>query len=239
MRKTNTGTVGGRATSRRRRVAGRAGGSDPQDTGSAAARSSDETQPAENTGDSGSAGRESPGKPRNSARIRRAAATAVRPVSTLRRPRMLVPVVLVAGLLAMTGYLGMQLHQQQLEEQARTSALESARRYAEDLSTYDHENLEQNFAAVKDNAHGQFAEQYEQVGSSLSQLIQQNRASSEGTVLSAGNVRTEQDRAVVALFVDQKITNKNNPEPRIDRNRMRMTLVLGDGGWLIDGVKLL
>ncbi len=64
-------------------------------------------------------------------------------------------------------------------------------------------------------------------------------ATSQGTVLTAATVEADQNRAVIALFVDQEITNRNDPEPRIDRNRMRMTLIHENGRWLIGGIELL
>jgi Mce-associated membrane protein len=155
------------------------------------------------------------------------------------RPKPLLVLALVVVLLGVVGYLGTQLRQQQAAAEARTTALDAARTYATDLSTYDFNNLDRNFAAVTANSHGQFAEQYKQISGSLTELIKQNQAVSQGSVLSAGIVEADQNRAVVALFVDQQITNVNNPQPRIDRNRMQMTLVNVDDRWLIDDIKLL
>lgn len=157
----------------------------------------------------------------------------------LRNPRVVVAAVIAALLLGTVVYTGLQLREHVAAESAKTSAQEAAKRYATDLSTYDHTRLDANFDAVKANAHGQFAQQYEQVSASLTELIRQNQANSRGTVLTAATVEADQDRAVIALFVDQKITNKNNPEPRIDRNRMRMTLIHEDDRWLIEGIELL
>ncbi|WP_406689977.1 hypothetical protein REH65_29175 [Saccharopolyspora sp. ID03-671] len=157
----------------------------------------------------------------------------------LRKPRVLVAAVIAAVLLGALGYTGLQLRSHVAAESARAAAQEAARRYAADLSTYDYRRLDSNFAAVTANAHGQFAQQYEQVSSSLTELIRQNQAISEGKVLTTATVSADENHAVVALFVDQEITNKNTPEPRVDRNRMQMTLIHDDGRWLIDNIQLL
>ena len=162
-----------------------------------------------------------------------------RSATALRRPRVLVIAVVAALLLAALAVTGLQLREHASAESAAASAKEAARRYATDLSTYDYQRLDQNFAAVTANAHGQFAQQYEQVSASLTELIRQNQAISRGTVLTAATVEADQNRAVIALFVDQEITNKNTPEPRIDRNRMQMTLVHEDDRWQIEGIALL
>ncbi|GAB3695629.1 hypothetical protein [Saccharopolyspora tripterygii] len=162
-----------------------------------------------------------------------------RSAKALRRPRFLVIAVVVALLLGALAFTGLQLRRHAADESAAASAKEAAQRYAVDLSTYDYQRLDDNFAAVTANAHGQFAQQYKQVSASLTELIRQNQAISRGTVLTAATVEADQDRAVIALFVDQEITNKNNPEPRIDRNRMQMTLVHEDDRWQVEGIQLL
>ncbi|MEV5536396.1 hypothetical protein AB0L13_06010 [Saccharopolyspora shandongensis] len=167
------------------------------------------------------------------------ATAAERETKPQRRRRPLPVLALVVVVLGAIGYLGWQLRQEHSAAQARTGALEAARTYATDLSTYDFNELDRNFAAVTANSHGQFAEQYKQISAGLTELIKQNRAVSHGSVLSAGIVESDQQRAVVALFVDQQITNVNTPQPRIDRNRMQMTLVQVDDRWLIDDIKLL
>ncbi|GAA4616362.1 hypothetical protein [Saccharopolyspora hordei] len=132
-----------------------------------------------------------------------------------------------------------QLQQARAVDEARRTALDAARTYAADLATYDFTDLDRNFATVTANAHGRFAEQYREISTSLTELIKQNRAVSRGTVLAAGVAEADQQRAVVTLFVDQEITNVNNPEPRIDRNRMQMTLLRVEDRWRIEDIQLL
>ncbi|KAA5834200.1 hypothetical protein F1721_10825 [Saccharopolyspora hirsuta] len=155
------------------------------------------------------------------------------------RPKALFGAVVLVAILAVLGTFGLQLQRARAVEDARRTALEAARTYAADLSTYDFNNLDRNFSAVTANSHGEFAVQYKEISSSLTELIRQNRAVSKGSVLSAGLVEGDQDRAVVALFVDQEITNVNNPVPRIDRNRMQMTLLRVEERWVIEDIKLL
>jgi Mce-associated membrane protein len=54
----------------------------------------------------------------------------------------------------------------------------------------------------------------------------------------AGVVSATGDRAVVLLAVDQTITNTNSPQPRVERNRMQLTLLKQDGKWRLDDVQL-
>ena len=47
------------------------------------------------------------------------------------------------------------------------------------------------------------------------------------------------DKVEVLLFVDQSITNANNPSPRIDRNRIDMTMEKVGDRWLASRVEIL
>lgn len=155
------------------------------------------------------------------------------------RPRALILILLFVALVGAAGYFGWQARQASQLDAARAAAVASAREYAVDLSSYDYTKLESNFQKVSANSTGDFAKQYEQVSSNLTELIKQHKAVSKGTVIDAGLVRADEAGAVVLMFVDQTITNTSNPQPRIDRNRLRMSLVHQDGRWLVDDVKLM
>lgn len=155
------------------------------------------------------------------------------------RPRVLLAALLVAAVLGGAGYLGWEYFSLRARETAREQAMEAAGRFAADLSSYDFNKLRENFSGVTRNATPRFARQYQQVGDKLTELIKEHQAVSKGEVVASGVQSIEPERAVVVLFVDQTISNTNSPQPRIDRNRMRMTLVRQDDRWLVDDVALL
>ncbi|MBB3664853.1 Mce-associated membrane protein [Prauserella sediminis] len=155
------------------------------------------------------------------------------------RPRRILAAVLVLAVLGGLGVAASAFFAQRAEQQARTEALAAAERYAVDLSSYDHEDLDGNFRTVQSNATGQFGQQYRQVSENLTTLLKQHKATSEGNVVRAGIAEAGADRAVVLLFVDQTISNTNTDQPRVDRNRMEMTLVRHEDRWLVDKVTLL
>lgn len=156
-----------------------------------------------------------------------------------RRPGVLVPALLIVLLLVSTTYLGVQLHSANALTDARSSASDAGKQYALDLTTYDFRDLNGNFNAVTQNSTEKFGKQYKQVSDSLSSLIQQYQATSKGTLVKQGVVEADEDRVVLAMFVDQAITNTNSPQPRVDRNRMQMTLVRTGDRWLLDDLQLL
>ncbi|SDH11678.1 Mce-associated membrane protein [Rhodococcus triatomae] len=172
------------------------------------------------TDENGAAETPSPGRP--SGRIRLLAFAAV--------------VALVAGLAGAVGYL---LWDRSSLDDARGSALDAGRRYATDLATYSWDSLDRNLSVVRENSAGDFAEQYEEVATSLSEMIRQYQGTSSGEIVEAGLVSGDRDRAEVIVFLDQTVTNTNSPEPRIDRNRMQLSLIREGDQWKLTDVQLL
>jgi Mce-associated membrane protein len=140
---------------------------------------------------------------------------------------------------AVTAWLWISDLQDQLDTlHAQTFAVEEARLaaipLAEDLATYDYRDLEGNFSRVKAAATPHFAGQLRQLTEELGPRLQQGRAMATGKVLSAGVVRATPSVVVVALFVDQTVTNTLAPTPRTEHSRMELTLVRQGGAWRLD-----
>ena len=161
----------------------------------------------------------------------------------LKRPAVLVSSALVLLLAVSTAYLGFRVAEQNGAESDRAEQVAAGEQHALALTSYDFKNLQGNFGAVTENSTDRFGEQYKQVSDSLTKLIEQYQATSRGNVVEAGVISSDDQKAVLSLFVDQSVTNTNSPQPRVDRNRMKMTLVHsvdrhGDDRWLLDDVQL-
>jgi len=146
--------------------------------------------------------------------------------------------VLVAGLVAVVAVLGWQVKQHSDIEAAGRAAKEAAENYAIALTSIDSQNLDEDFAAVLDGATGEFKDMYGQSSAQLKQLLIDNNATGEGTVIDSAIKSASEDRAEILLFVDQTVTNSAAPEPRIDRSRVLMTMEKVDGRWLAAQVDL-
>lgn len=155
--------------------------------------------------------------------------------------RRLVPVLVAALVLALAaaGWLGWQVRQDNARDEARGQAIAAAQVYAVNLTTYNHETLEQDFARVIDNATGSFRSEYTAASQELRELIVKYKATATGRVISTGVVRSDTGGAELLLFVDQTVKNTNSDDPRIDRSRMQMGLQKEDGRWLISSLELL
>ena len=122
------------------------------------------------------------------------------------------------------------LHARQ-DSDGRASALDAGQRYASDIATYSYQNLDNNLSLVRDHSTGAFADQYQQVATNLKDLITQYQSESKATVLQAGLVSGDRFNATVIVFLDQTVTNTNAQQPRVDRNRMQLSLTNMDHDW--------
>jgi Mce-associated membrane protein len=149
-----------------------------------------------------------------------------------------VAAVLVLAVAAAVTF-GVLLQQRAAADRAGAQALATAKAYAVTVTSYDYQNLDRNFADVLDGATGEFKDQYSGASQTLRQLIATAKATAKGTVLGAGIQSESAEQVEVVVFVDQSISNAATPQPRIDRNRVIMTLTPHDGRWLVGKLELM
>ncbi|MGW7383141.1 hypothetical protein [Streptomyces sp. NPDC054794] len=156
-------------------------------------------------------------------------------------------VVLVAALVAAT-VLGWQYRQGRHAEQARDEAVASARKAAPVVLSYDYRHLDRDFARASVLLTGHFRDQY---GKTTKAVVAPTATKYHGVVKATvatpadggapavSVVSATPDRAVVLLFVNQVTESTQVPKPRLDLNRVRMTLTRTSTGWKVSGVDAL
>ena len=147
--------------------------------------------------------------------------------------------LLFALLVSALGYLGWRQYEQHQVSIATAAALQAAKDYAVVLTTLDAKNIDDNYRKSLDGATGEFKDAYSQGATQLRQVLIDNKASGTGIVVAAAVKSATPDKVEVLLFVDQSITNANNPSPRIDRNRIDMTMEKVGDRWLASRVEIL
>jgi Mce-associated membrane protein len=146
--------------------------------------------------------------------------------------------IVFVAVVALSGFLAWQLKQEDDTAAAGRAALATAQRYAVALTSIDTNNIDQNFTQVLDGATGEFKDMYSQSASQLRQVLIDNKAMSKGIVVDSAIKSATKTKVDVLLFVDQSVTNTVNPEPRIDRSRVAITMELVDNRWLASKVDL-
>jgi len=156
----------------------------------------------------------------------------------LRRIAAAATALVFVAALAATAYLGWQLKQRNDTAAAGRAALAVAQSYAVTLTSVDTNNIDQNFNQVLNGATGEFKDMYSQSAAQLRQVLIDNKAMSKGTVVDAAIKSATKTKVEVLLFIDQSISNVVNPQPRIDRSRVAMTMELVDNHWLASKVDI-
>lgn len=160
------------------------------------------------------------------------------PAAPRRRGTVLLLGAAAVACAAAAGYGQWQLHEARATAAAGAAALSAAKAYAVTLTTLDATDIDRNYAAALDGATGDFKAAYSLGASQLRQMLIDNHATGRGVVVDAAVKSARRTRAEVLLFVDQSITNAVRSEPRIDHNRIRMSMELVDGRWLAGQVEL-
>ena len=133
----------------------------------------------------------------------------------------------------------LQLSGEQQIDAARASALKSAQTYAVYFGSYDYAHLDADFHRVTDHLTPDFAKKYVSVSSGLRSVIQQYHGKSTATVQGAAIASVTTTTAVVLVFLDQTVVTSQSTTPRIDRNRMQMSMQRkGDGSWMVSDLAL-
>ncbi|MFI6103239.1 hypothetical protein [Streptomyces sp. NPDC051310] len=155
--------------------------------------------------------------------------------------------LIVLGLVA-AAVLALEYREGRAAERARAGAAEAARKAAPVVLSYDHRHLDRDFAAARAHLTGSFRDEYRRTTTSVvAPTARKYRGVVRATVVAPPGggepavsvVSASPDRAVVLLFVNQVTTSTQVSGPRVDLNRVRMTLARTSGGWKVSAVDAL
>jgi Mce-associated membrane protein len=165
-----------------------------------------------------------------------------------RRPRrpgrrdlvLLVALALVLVLAATAGLLLVRAEGADRVERARSEAQAAAEAHAVTLLSYDYRHLDRDFAKARKVLTGSFADDY---ATTTERVVRPSAEEVEAVVTaevaSSSVVRAEENRVVVLLFVDQTTTSTRLDGPKVDLNRVRLTMTRTGGEWLVSEVDAL
>jgi Mce-associated membrane protein len=162
-------------------------------------------------------------------------------------PGAVLAVLVLAGLIA-TALLAPEYYDAERTRQARTSALAAAERAAPVILSYDYRHLDRDFGAARGHLTGSFVDKYRKTTSTVVEptakkykgVVKATVAKPpSGKTPAASVVSASPDRVVVLLFMNQVSKSTQVSGPRLDLNRVRMTLVRVSDGWKVSAVDAL
>lgn len=103
--------------------------------------------------------------------------------------------------------------------------------------TYNYKTLAADFAAAEAGLTPKFRASYlGTTASSVTPLAAKYHAVSTATVSAAGVSVASPSAATVLLFVDQTVENTQLAHPRLDRSRIKVSMLKLNGHWLVDNL---
>ena len=160
-------------------------------------------------------------------------------------PWIIATVVLV---LALAGSVVYAVHEHSRADKAstslkldalRASALKTATTVATSFGTYDYQTLTADFDRTRAYLTPTFASDFSKITASIGTLITQDKGQTVGTVQGTGVQSITSTTAVVLVFLDQKVTTAESSTPRLDHNRLKLTLTLQKNKtWLVSNLTL-
>jgi Mce-associated membrane protein len=147
--------------------------------------------------------------------------------------------LLVFTLSALTafGLVAYRVWSDQRVETARDQAMAAAHDHAQTILSYDYRHLDADFAAARATLTGAFARDYKVTTTTLVRPgAEQYHVIVKAEVAAQSVVSATADQVVVLLFVNQTTTSTRLDGPKVDLNRVRLTLVHSDGKWLVNKV---
>jgi Mce-associated membrane protein len=167
------------------------------------------------------------------------------------RPRALLcttlAVLVVLGL-ASSVILGLQYRDAERTRQARTAALAAARTAAPVILSYDYRRLYKDFAAARSHLTGPFGTRYKKTTTTVvAPTAEKYKGVVKATVAAppaggtpaASVISASPEKVVVLLFMNQVTDSTQVSTPRLDLNRVRMTMVPADGTWKVGAIDAL
>ena len=163
------------------------------------------------------------------------------PAAGRRDLAVLVAAVLVLVLATAAGLLVVRARGADRAEQARSAALAAAEQHAVTVLSYDHRRLDKDFARARAALTGSFADDYAATTEKVVRpSAEQVKAVVTAEVTASAVVRApSENRVVVLLFVDQTTTSTRLEGPKVDLNRVRMTMTRVGQQWLVSGIDAL
>ncbi|MFC3574516.1 hypothetical protein ACFOZ0_14790 [Streptomyces yaanensis] len=155
------------------------------------------------------------------------------------RGRALLAALVAATVLttAAAVWLGMRLADQRAVEHRRQDVLAAARQSALNFTSLDYRHYARDSGNVLKGATGDFRKQFAAQTQELTKLVARNKSVSEGQVLEAGIVRSDEHSARVLVVADSKVTNTAVPEGQARTYRLQLDLVREHGRWLTSDVE--
>lgn len=150
-------------------------------------------------------------------------------------PTWLLVVVVVLSLAAagVTVYFALSVSRMQAAQDARTTGQVTAAEYVTTILSYSYKTFDDDQAEQKELTTGDFQEEYTGVMEQIREEALSTKSVVEAEVVASSVISSEPDVVRTLLFVNQTTTGKQTETPRVDQNRVVVTLVKEGDDWRV------
>ena len=158
----------------------------------------------------------------------------------LARPAVVIVLsVAVVLLLVANAFLLLSWHGYREEADARSSAQVESVNDLEKILSYDYRSLDKSTAASAKLMTPSFRKKYSDTADRVRADAPKLKAVVKAQVVASSVVSAKKDKVKALLFVNQTTTRKDLAQPRVDLNRVEVTLVKSGDDWLVDNIQAL
>jgi Mce-associated membrane protein len=159
-----------------------------------------------------------------------------------------VPTALLVGLSVLAlmlavgvGYLAVDLASLNADARARVTGRDAAAAHVEKILSYEHASFDEGTTAAQDLMTERFRKEYADTVELVRQEAVDTRSIVRAEVVATSVVSASSEQVRALLFVNQTTEAEDLKEPRVDLNRVVVTLVPGrsDDSWLVDDLDAL
>lgn len=162
------------------------------------------------------------------------------PVQPRRLTGLLVVLAAVLVAVVVVTLLAWDLVRMDDRADARKAAQVVATESVAAILSYDHARYDEGVAAAKTLMTDEFAEEYADTVDTVRPEVLETESVVKAEVVASSVVEAEADEVRALLFVNQTTTGKQVAEPRVDLNRVEVTLVRDpEVGWLVSDIEAL
>jgi Mce-associated membrane protein len=149
--------------------------------------------------------------------------------------RMLVVLLALSLVAAVTaGWFAWNLRTMRAEDAARTAGQVTAANYLERILSYSYKTFDKDEAQQRKLTTGAFAKQYAHTMKMVRGSALKTHTVLKANVVASSIVSAQPDRVKALLFLNQTTTGTQVQQPRVDMNRVVVTLSKDDdGSWLV------
>lgn len=158
------------------------------------------------------------------------------------RWRPILLTLLLVGTLTVSGGYAYLVYRPDLRtnQAAARLAVKAASDGAVALLSYSPETLDHDFANAKARISDHYLSYYQGFAERIvAPSAQRGRVTTAATVVRAAASELQPDSAVVLVFLRQKTSSKDKPQPTVTSNSLRVELTNVNGSWLIDNFEAL